>query len=209
MTSNDRTKRCDPLKPGISISVADGSLGTLGMFVCLPDGGLCILTADHVIAPRGSEPKLPVYQPGSGEGNLIGCVYKRFRGYDMALVRCNEKRNIDHVPVGVKAKLSGTRAPKVGDILEKSGMATCVTSAKVSWVGCNDYGHVFKLGQLEGSTCPISGGGDSGAIWYCPKTYKAIGIHRSEYRDGGAMAVALYQLADELGLKLCEEEQAR
>ena len=208
-----RTDPCDPLVPGVSIGVPGGSAGTLGMFVDHPSGGLCILTADHVIAPRGDENGLPVCQPdpkdypGNGD-NSIGRAYKRLPANGVALVRCDTERKIEHVPVGAEARLRGTRPPRIGDILEKSGRATGITRAKVSDVGAyRGCKPGFELVPVDDSTNEISKGGDSGSIWYDPETYEAIGVHcrgdgDDDFLREWARAAALYHLAPCLELTL-------
>ena len=213
----DRIGRWDPLVPGVSIGVAGGSpgtLGTLGMFVCHPKGGLCILTADHVIAPKGNESGLPVYQPRPlnhpNQHDQIGYSYKRLKPNGVALVRCVTERKIDRVPLGAEARLFGTRLPRCGDILKKSGRTTGITCAKVIHVGAYpDCTPGFKLEQLDHSTNKISMGGDSGSIWYDPKTYEAIGVHCGGDKYGRkAWAASLYYLAPCLGLTLFGAKQA-
>ena len=211
----DRTDPCDPLAPGVSIGVAGGSPGTLGMFVDHPEGELCILTADHVIAPKGNEEiGLSVYQPAptddpSKHSNLIGHTYKRLRYHGVALVRCDTIRSIEHVPVGANKRLRGTRRPKFGDILEKSGRTTGITSAKVSALGhvCRNCIPGFELLPIDDRTNEISKGGDSGSIWYDPETYEATGVHccgdaDSDSRKEWAGAAVLYCLAPHLDLTL-------
>ncbi len=179
-----RTDRCDPLVPGVSIGVDVSSAGTLGMFVDHPKGGLCILTADHVIAPSGNGENRRVYQPSpmddpNKRNNLIGCTYKRFSYSGVALVRCDTKRRIEHVPIGANERLRGTRWPRLGDILKKSGRSTGITCAKVCalskhYQNCTPG---FELKPVDDRTNEISMGGDSGSIWYDPETYEAIGVH--------------------------------
>ena len=207
-----RTDPCDPLVPGVSIGVACGSPGTLGMFVDHPQGGLCILTADHVVAPNGNESGLTVYQPGPPDHPIdrhssIGYAYKRLRANGVALVRCHAGRRIEHVPVGAEASFSGTRVPRIGDILEKSGRTTGITCAKVSAVGVTsvDCKPGFELVPVDDRTDEISMGGDSGSIWYDPETYEAIGVHcrgdgDSDFLTEWAQAAVLYYLAPYLGL---------
>ena len=209
-----RTDPCDPLAPGVSIGVAGGSPGTLGMFVDHPKGGLCILTADHVIAPRGDEWELPVYQPGptdhpSNRYNPIGYSYKRLPAHGVALVRCDTGRKIEHVPIAAEARLRGTRPPRIGDTLEKSGRTTGITCAKVSAVGIpyRNCKPGFELVPVDDRTSEISMGGDSGSIWYDPETYQAIGVHcrgdgDDHFLTEWAQAAMLYYLAPSLELTL-------
>ena len=206
-----RTDPCDPLAPGISIGVAGGAAGTLGMFVDHPKGGLCILTADHVIAPRADQNGLPVYQPDPRDhpnngDDPIGRAYKRLPSNGVALIRCETERQIDHVPVGAKARLHGTRPPRIGDILEKSGRTTGITCAKVidvgAYRGCKPG---FELVPVDDSANEISMGGDSGSIWYDPETCEAIGVHcrgdgDDDFLTEWARAAMLYYLAPYLEL---------
>lgn len=196
-----RTDRCDPLVPGVSIGVDDHSAGTLGMFV-RHQGDLCILTADHVIAPNDNGRNRLVYQPSPKDdpnrrNNLIGSTYERFSYSGVALVRCDTKRKIENVPVGANERLHGTRWPQIGDILKKSGRSTGIIYAKVCALSnpCWNCTPGFELKPVDDRTSEISMGGDSGSIWYDPETYEAIGVHccgdadcdSSKERAGAAM----------------------
>ena len=86
------------------------------------------------------------------------------------------------------------RAPRVGDVLEKSGRTTGTTRAVVinERRPADGLPTAFILGRLPGESDPISCEGDSGAIWYDPETREGVGLHHGgETDDGIAVAVSL------------------
>ena len=214
-----RRDRYDPLLPGVSIGALEGFSGTLGIFVEHGEAGLCILTADHVVAPPGSADGTPIYQPGLDDGpeddrNIIGWVdedLRRVASCGVSLFPYNGSRRTDEVPLGTHAHLRGTRVPNKGETLWKSGRTTGITAAQVVGYGEEAYDNcrpTIVLRAYDGNPeCEISMGGDSGAIWYDPVTHEAVGVHCGGDEDFDltgewAIAAALYDLEEALGIRL-------
>lgn len=209
---SERTEPVEPLRPGVGIGIPGGAPGTLGMFV--GEDYNYILTADHVIAPRGHGDDDRVYQPAPmdyavNHRSQIGWVDRRLPANGVSLIHLDTDRRINNSPLDTDIQLEGTRPPEVGDILEKSGKATGITRAKVArcgvYQGCKPG---FELVPVDGNpNTEISMGGDSGAVWYDPNTGEAIGVQCRgdgdlDYMTEWARAASLYPLAPYLGVAL-------
>ncbi|MYB98515.1 MAG: hypothetical protein F4123_02850 [Gemmatimonadetes bacterium] len=205
--------------PGVSIGVLRGYSGTLGMFVEHESAGRCILTADHVLAPRGNADRKPIYQPGLDDSapddrNVIGHVdsgLRREAACGVSLFQYNGSRRTHDIALGAHERLTGTRMPRVGETLWKSGRTTGVTAAQVVGYATETYDNcrpTIVLRAYDGNPeCEISMGGDSGAIWYDPISHEAIGVHCGgdedyDLTEEWAVAAALYDLEKALGIRI-------
>lgn len=185
----DRHARAETLRPGLSISQAGGSFGTLGMFVRgragADAGALYLLSADHVLAERASSaPGDAVIQPGADHGgtplDAVGTLARRTRTFDAAVARLAGARGVANAAVETHALIAGSDFPAYGQLLEKSGARTGVTQALVGGIGffagLGGGMHLIPLAP-DVDDVPLSDGGDSGAVWYDPETSRAVGLH--------------------------------
>jgi len=187
--------RLRTLMSGASIAHYRATAGTLGGFVKdNQTGEMHILTNWHVAA-EGGTPGDAILQPGPYDGGthpqdtvaiLNRSVIDR-RG-DAAVAKLTGAR-----PFALDALVSGTviighRAVSIGDTLEKSGRSTGVTRGKVTMEGV--YFLTYSIGRVgvqgfrieplvagNPGDIEVSAGGDSGSIWYDPRTGVAVGLH--------------------------------
>lgn len=203
----------DALRPGLSVGLPSGPVGTLGVIALDPatEAG-CLVSAAHVLA-AGDEtrPGDPVIQPGREDGgraprDVVGALERIDFANDAAYAVVTSARPVDAQPVGASVRIRGTRFPRRDDVLEKSGRSTHVTQARVDGIG-HFFGVLFgiHLVPLEGQTAPIAAEGDSGAVWYDPASGKAVGIHckGSPHPVGAAnyaVACSIKKVVDAWGL---------
>lgn len=172
------------IRPGLSISLANGPVGTIGPLVVEPSqSAACLLSAGHVIA-AGSQtsPGAPVIQPGRDDGgtpqDVIAHLARVNPATDTAFAVLALTRPFQPRPEGAAVDIVGARLPRVGDVLEKSGRSTGITRARVDGLG-HYYGvrFAFRLVPLPGDMQPICLGGDSGALWYDGASGHGVGLH--------------------------------
>lgn len=203
-----RRTRQDPLVPGISISHARGTAGTLGAIVYdLESGDPMALSNWHVLQGPEGEIGDRVAQPGRGDnsnvaGNDIGQVVRSHLGRagDCAVASINRPYltgifQLDETP---------TRIARVGvdDPVRKSGRTTGVTCGKVSQVSLmlkmnygGRVGEVYVKGfeiKADGRNTPpgreLSMPGDSGSLWMINDPQEpgiAVGLHLSSAAEAG------------------------
>ena len=191
----DRITQASPVRPGISVGLEGRDAGTLGLFVVDHAGDLCILTARHLLGRKDSRGK-PIVQPANedGGGQTIARVTWLNKRSDGALARVEPGFDCAIEQMGSGGIVQTFRAPRLNDLLTKSGRTTGTTHARVIEVATNvgRLKKVFILERLEGDDEPISCPGDSGAIWYDALTNEGVGLHHTGHVDDGtAVAVPL------------------
>jgi endonuclease G len=194
--SSGRRKRRDPIQPGISVSHMRVLSGTLGAVVYdKTSGEACILSNWHVLAGSDSAKQGdPIIQPGSTDQgrrprDTVAQLGRSVLGPDgdAAIGILNKNRRVREDQFGTGVVLREARMPVLGEILQKSGRATGVTSARVDGVG--QYTITYSVGRrsVDGfklvpvaignpGNQEISGEGDSGSVWFCPDTNEAVGL---------------------------------
>jgi hypothetical protein len=204
--SPDRVMKHSVLRPGISIG-DDKAFGTLGLFVVNDTGTLFLLTAKHVIAPRGAKKQKPIVHPAGpdapGTADHVASLWAWNGRTDAALARIETGVSCSIEQMESGQIVQTFREPRVGDILEKSGRTTGTTRARVTEVvrPANGLTNTFLLEQFDGDR-PISCKGDSGAIWYDPETGEGVGLHNGGVPEiGKAVAVPLTEIRDALGVE--------
>lgn len=190
-----RRDRSDPIRPGVSISRQGVGIGTFGMLVYdQRTGRPCVLSNWHVLVDSET-PENPILQPGWGDGgrspgDTIGRVARKVldQDGDAAIAVLDGPRAARAEQWGSEVLIEGVRAPRVGEILEKSGRATDVTRGRVDGVG--QYTIPYSVGpvSIDGFKVvavddgnpndeEISGPGDSGAVWYGAGDRIGVGLH--------------------------------
>lgn len=202
-TQSGHRRKIDPVKPGVSIgNLQSLTTGTLGCFVRITesrrDG---VLSNWHVlVGSPNADRNSSIIQPGpahliSEQPHFLGKLYDWINldhGYDAAIAVLDENIsfNYDFMESGIT--LSNIKQPNLGDILAKVGAITGLTYGIVEGVegkykiDYSAYGEVprwmngFRLGVHSDYIPPsreISLSGDSGAVWYDPNQYSAVGLH--------------------------------
>lgn len=183
----ERTRRVDPLRPGVSVSHPTVSAGTAGAIVHDRRSGEPVLLSNwHVLhGPEGSIGD-DVLQPGSHDDNsgdprnVIGRLLRSHLGAagDGALASL-DRRDADPTILGLDVVPDRIGDPELGDQLVKSGRTTGVTHGVVTRIHTMvslDYGDgkgEQSIGGFELEPDPrradeqkvLSDGGDSGAVW--------------------------------------------
>jgi hypothetical protein len=150
----ERTRRSNPIQPGISVSHGNQSAGTLGAIVYLPDGRPAILSCAHVLAPSQAKAGNPIYQPSAADGGdprfdavafleevQVGANGSsrrdvRSRRFDAAIAELNRARMVRTSQFGTQVDIrSARRAEILGEILTKSGRGSGATRARVDGIG--------------------------------------------------------------------------
>lgn len=179
----DRAALRETLQPGISLANRSGTYGTLGLFVTdTKTEAICILSADHVLAPLEGDGR-DVVQPGPWdlpyeERNVVGRLWRRQPYHGVSIARLDAPRPFARELFDTDILVSGTRMPRIGDVLEKSGRTTGVTRARVdgfgSYAAC--FPAILLVPEDDGGDIEISAEGDSGAVWYDPDTREAVAV---------------------------------
>ena len=178
--------RAAVLRPGVSIGTSAGPAGTLGLLVRDSDdnGAPGLLTAAHVLTGDPTAgPGEPVLQPARGDGgqpqDTIGDLRRVDFETDAALARVFDTRPRDPAAEGSGNVVAGLRFAAYDMVLEKAGRSTGVTQGIVD--GLTEFGwglrfviHIVPRPQSPG---PIADLGDSGAVWYEPRSGDAVGLH--------------------------------
>lgn len=233
VASQSRTKRHDPLLPGISVAHKDVSAGTLGMFVRDRASGVVgILSNFHVLAgSTAARVGDPILQPGPFDEGKVGrdsvahlVSYIIDKDGDAAFARLNGARGIDIRQLGTDRPVSGVRNVRLGDELIKSGRSTGVTKGRVTAMG--RYYITYSVGRIgvdgfkidprklgNPDDDEISTGGDSGSIWTDPQTGLGVGLHFAGEtsplpQEEHAIACHLSRVMSRLGLDVYMAEPA-
>ncbi len=192
-----RRRRFDYLQPGVSVGHPNVTAGTLGAIVYdNQTGAPCMLSNWHVLA--GSDDAHigdGILQPGRIDGGRKPddetAVLKRYilnKTGDAAIAQLNGNRPALRLQYETNVIAQSARKAKNGDILEKSGRTTGVTSGEVDGGGRYKIRYSvgvvavdgFKIVPLDKSNPnddEISLGGDSGSLWYDPETSEGVGLH--------------------------------
>lgn len=223
-------RRHEELISGISIGSADtGTLGLVGYDKT--DGVRAALTCQHIFKKYRAHRTTFLLQPGPGQdnGNLIldpiGYPKKYLPDGDAALIHLNDWRKVsDKVlnPDDSDQRITSLRTVNLGDRLSKSGRTTGMTTAIVDGIGC--YFDVFRSNwhYIEGFRLvpvdpeneqddEISFAGDSGAVWFDPKSGAGVGLNfagdfdRMAHYAEFAFAQHLIEVCNKLGFSLSPE----
>jgi endonuclease G len=186
IVSNNRKSRQDPMMPGISISNAKGTAGTIGCLVYDKiSGSPYILSNWHVFHGTNGVVGDDIVQPGPYDDNRshlnkIGKLVRSHLGQagDCAISSLeNREFNNKIMELGISVEKIGEA--ELGDKVIKSGRTTGVTHGEVTrihTIAKIDYGGSAgekEIGGFEIGIDPanppengeISMGGDSGSVW--------------------------------------------
>lgn len=203
----ERTRRHEYLHPGISVSRTACSFctGTIGAIV--EDNfsrKKCLLSSWHVLDATDQDESNPVTtnQPGriddalNSPENVIGRLLRGERNshFDAAVAVLNDGVKYQFQQHGTSDIVYGARAPRIGDVLQKSGRTTGVTIGRVDGIGWYSYTtrgvsrplFGFRLVPAPGGATEISAGHDSGSLWYDPASREGVGLHCAGEEYGGA-----------------------
>lgn len=180
-----RRQRADQIQPGLSIGPRGGGTGTLGLIVKdASTDDLSVLSCAHVLASkRYPRPGDRILQPASADGGRKRDTIGRLSRYDIAgdwaLARLNDKRSWQAEQYRASVTVTGSRWPVLGDVLEKSGRTTSVTTGIVDGIGSYmGLSSAFRLVPLDPhQDVEISHTGDSGAVWYDAGSGAGVGLH--------------------------------
>ena len=197
--SSLRQTRHNLIQPGLSISHPKVTAGTLGAIVYdNATGRPCILSNWHVlVGSSDASPGDPIIQPGFADGgklpqdkvgHLERSILDRNGDAAIAFLDTPPDRPFELPQFETGAVVHSARNAQCGEVLEKSGRTTGVTRGKVDGYGAYTISYSIGERTIEGfkivsvidgnpSNEEISSGGDSGAIWYNPKTKAAVGLH--------------------------------
>ncbi|MEU2257408.1 DNA/RNA non-specific endonuclease [Nocardia xishanensis] len=177
--------RCDPIRPGVSVSNVKGTAGTVGCIVYdKVDGTPLVLSNWHVLHGPDGVIGDTVVQPGPRDDNRIernrlGVLNRSHLGIagDCAVSTVEDRRFDDRV-LGMDVVPVQLGEPELGDKVVKSGRTTGVTHGvvrRVDTIVKLRYGSagVHNIGCFEIGPDParpadhdeISRGGDSGSVW--------------------------------------------
>ena len=184
--TNERKRRHDPVSPGISVSNANGTAGTIGCIVYdRADGRPYVLSNWHVL--QGAEGAVgdTIVQPGPYddnrvERNRLGVLVRSHLGHagDCALATI-EDRGFDAKVLDLHTAINKLGEPDLGDRVIKSGRTTGVTHgivSRVHTIAKIDYGGTTGVQEIGGfeigvdkankpANGEVSMGGDSGSAW--------------------------------------------
>lgn len=202
LEQDERKKRHELLKPGISVGNVKISAGTLGAIVYDNiTGEPLILSNWHVLNGPSGVIGDNIVQPGAFDdsninANVIGKLKRSFLGLAGDCAVCTiENRQFMPDILGLNAAPAQIANPELGDKVIKSGRTTAVThgivrrievTAKINYgsAGTQTIG-AFEIGVDPNNTAEdneISMGGDSGSVWV-PKDSKGkplnigLGLH--------------------------------
>lgn len=206
---DERRRRVDPIRPGISVSHPAGTAGTLGLIVRdRVTGAPCIVSNWHVLHGAGGAIGDRVVQPGPFDDNDIarngtGTLLRSHLGPagDAALARI-AGRGYDPSVLGLDVVPRRMARVDLDDRVVKSGRTTGITFGIVRRVDVMvklDYGLLhgpqaiggFEIGPDPDHPAPegeVSMGGDSGAAWLIADGNAATdifaGLHFAGEADG-------------------------
>ncbi len=223
-TAQNPCDRFPVLMGGMSCGRPGGGAGTAGCIVIEERSGLpCLLSNWHVLAGPDSRLGDAVLQPAANDGGLIwrDVVAELGLGFldgdgDAAIAPLIGARPWFPTVHGDVRALRGLRAPRLGEVLQKSGRSSRLTRARVDGIGTYavDYPELgrreiagFRLTPLaDGALAePPSASGDSGAVWYSAETGEAVGLHFAADPASGteaALAGLMPRIARRLGVRL-------
>ena len=225
-----RKERLDVLQPGISVSHTNVTSGTLGAIVYdRQSGRRGILSNWHVlVGSLAAVPGDPIVQPGRKHGGRAPAdrvaTLERFmldRQGDAALALLTAARPSTDAQFESDVRVKQARKVIPGELVEKSGATTDVTSGLVDGVGqyTIDYSVgsrtiagfkvvTVKDGNPDGEE--LSAGGDSGALWYARDDNQGVGLHFAGETDPdpkaeNALACHLPDVLEQLDITLAPE----
>ncbi len=187
-----------PLQPGVLIGrMQQARHGTVGLFVRDASGAVAGLTCAHVLRDATGRRPGTVSHPPSGDGcTRIGQVHALMDGWygDAGLFRLDT--DIAPTPataaqLGTDDIVATTGFARLGDLVRKSGAGTGVTSGVVDGIGyyrLDERGGFmmgFRIRARDGDREEISGGSDSGAVWYRVADTAGVGLHTGFDRVSG------------------------
>lgn len=202
----------NPVVPGAQVMRAGGATGTVGLIVVAPDGVPCVLTAAHVLNKTGQR----AFQPTPGASNAIGVIRQPVLTCRVdAAIAPTSPRSGSNRPVGFSINLDTIRYLAAGETLTMVGAVSGPREA-IAYVGKHLVTYPngtellmegIVLGPLNGSSQLLSQGGDSGAVWFDPKTGTAVGLHVAGGPDATdpsnwAFACHIPEVFQALGLRL-------
>ena len=213
--AQSRLERCDPIRPGVSVSRSNTTVGTIGAIVKdNRSGRLALLSNWHVLVlDRSPAEDIRIVQPSSMDGgtdpiDTIATVSRSILTVDgdAAIAILNDLRSVDLKMFDTGVILKSSRLPSRNEVLVKSSRSTGVSLALVDGMG--RYTIPYSIGNVEvdgfrlipvDSSNPgnieISRSGDSGAIWYDPVSFEGIGLHIAGESDPDPLkesAIACY-----------------
>jgi hypothetical protein len=194
-TAQDVHKRVvlvDPLCPGVQVAQRNGTGGTLGLIVFdLELEEFSILSNEHVLRVAGGH---EIDQPELAKGGTQVATFTRAIAHptgDAALARLNKNRTLSAVQFGTKVVVAAAANVLIGDVVQKSGAASGLTTGVVDGIGRYRMADNEKLGMdgfrivAKPRNRDVSKGGDSGAVWFRKSDHKGLGLH-----VGGDITVA-------------------
>ncbi|MDR4492244.1 MAG: DNA/RNA non-specific endonuclease [Candidatus Nitrosocosmicus sp.] len=186
IVSNNRKSRQDPMMPGISVSNAKGTAGTIGCLVYDKISGVpYILSNWHVFHGTNGVVGDDIVQPGPYDDNRshlnkIGRLVRSHLGQagDCAISSI-DNREFNNKIMELEVSVEKLGEAELGDKVIKSGRTTGVTHGEVTrihTIAKIDYGGAVgekEIGGFEIGIDPanppengeISMGGDSGSVW--------------------------------------------
>jgi hypothetical protein len=211
---------CRPIRPGCSIGHHRVTAGTLGCFVKLEDGSICILSNNHVMAWT-NRAKLgdPIIQPGKKDGgnkadHQIGTLHDfreiKMGGIEINYVDCAVAMPFptvekEFVALDGAGTLRGVRdgVPRIGTKVKKVGRTTGPTVGRIvaievdqvmvamSSQGFSEIARFDGQISIEGHGAgAFSKGGDSGSI-IVDEDGLAIGLLFAGSGSGGSNGLGL------------------
>jgi Tol biopolymer transport system component len=210
--------RVRPLRPGLSVSGASTTAGTLGAFVLGRDDQVYLLTLGLLLSPAGCEPDLSVIQPGRTDGgqlpgDLIGKSARCLPLQDaasisnmVALVRLEGALGFETSIPGI-GPLQGVRQPAPGDQVRMLGRSSGLMSGKVTVVSVD-----VNIGMSDGvsyqftnaiETTPMTAAGDGGALVVDDQGY-AVGIAAAQSERLSVLA-PMQEILDSLDVQLIHQ----
>ncbi len=228
--SQSRLTRCDPIRPGVSVSRSNTTHGTIGAIVKDNETGrLALLSNWHVlVANETTTGDIHIVQPSAVDGGTapIDTVATVLRSLisddgDAAIAILNDERSVDFKMFDTGVVLKGCRLPSPNEVLEKSSRSTGVSRAVIDGMG--RYKIPYSIGDVEidgfrlipvdldnHENIEISRSGDSGAIWYDPDSWEGIGLHIAGESDPdptkeSAIACYLERVLEVLDVSLAQQ----
>jgi hypothetical protein len=205
-------RRVRPLVPGTSVAHPDVTAGTLGAFVTDADGGVLLLSNNHVLADtdRASVGD-PVLSPGPADGGRPGVDRVATLTAFEPLVATGNLLDLAVATVDDPATIGGNAVPEgvlsgvVEEVLDglavaKTGRTTGHTTGTVTAVELDgvtvDYGRGQLLSfddclEVEGDGRVFSDGGDSGSVVYALDGLSALGLLFAGSTTGGSGGTGL------------------
>jgi hypothetical protein len=207
--------RVRPLRPGLSLSGASTTAGTIGAFALDGDNQVYLLALNTLLSPAGCELDVPVLQPGRADGgqlaqDVIGSSARCLPLQDgssisnlLALVRLDGALGYETSIPGI-GPLRGVRQPAVGDRVRMLGRSSGLVSGEIT-----DLSAALNVVVGEGisyqftnaiRTTPMSAAGDAGALVVDEAGY-AVGILVAG-SDQASVLAPMQAALDSLGVQL-------